>query len=66
MEKRDWHRKILEPEIVAKWKEESKRDLREELFEYSMKELAFIRDLREVDTGIEPSGVEMVWVNFLY
>jgi hypothetical protein len=64
MKKPEWKQKMTDPNITAKWKAESAAaGLREEVFEYGMKELAsWIAKAGDADAGIEPTGVDFVWV----
>lgn len=64
--KPDWRRKILDPQIVAKWKVETNDTLRSEVFDYAMKEMEFLLELCDDKTGIQPSGVDLVWVSFFH
>ena len=59
-EKENWFEKYKNEEIIAKWKEEAKRQsISVAQFNYVMKELAYYDSLRE--NGIEFSTVEGVW-----
>jgi hypothetical protein len=63
MKKPEWSRKMTDPNIITKWKAESAATgLREPIFEYAMKELAWLAKAGDADTGIEPTGVDFVWV----
>ena len=65
MNKPDWKEKINDKEIVAKWKKEaSEQEVREEVFDYAIQELKWLSTLGDVVTGIEPTGVDLVWVVF--
>lgn len=54
---------MKDPEIIAKWKSESEPSgVREEVFNYALQELNWLTTVGDPETGIEPSGVDMVWV----
>jgi hypothetical protein len=65
LEKPDWRKKLDDPAIVTKWKEEAKQQqdrFRDEMFDYALKELKWCSSAYDEKTGIQPSGVDMVWV----
>jgi hypothetical protein len=63
MKKPEWRRKLIDPGIVAKWKAESAAaTLREPIFDYAIKELNWLSQAGDTETGIEPTGVDFVWV----
>jgi hypothetical protein len=63
MTKPQWRQKLNKPEIIAKWKAEAADwDVRSEVFEYSLKELSWLAAAGDPISGIEPSGVDFVWV----
>ncbi|KAI9140256.1 hypothetical protein BKA69DRAFT_1081054 [Paraphysoderma sedebokerense] len=59
--KPNWHIKMKDPEIAAKWKEEALATgkICEKAFEYVMKELEFYESLK--DGKIEISNVDGIW-----
>jgi hypothetical protein len=62
--KPEWKSKIKDAEIIAKWKAESNElGVREEVFEYAIKELEWLTKVGDPTAGIEPTGVEFVWVS---
>ena len=64
MKKPDWRRKITEKEIIAKWRGETGDDLRDEVFKYAIDELGFLAEYGNPEVGVEPTGVDLVWVSF--
>jgi hypothetical protein len=63
MNKPEWRRKLKDPSITARWKKEAEEcEVREPVFEYAMKELEWHAEDGDPATGIEPTGVDMVWV----
>jgi hypothetical protein len=67
MKKPEWKRKLADHDIIAKWKKESAgMELREPVFEYAIKELTWLSNAGDAETGIEPTGVDFVWVRQPY
>ncbi len=53
-------------EIWKKWTSETREQeprFRDEMFDYAKKELKWLAQSRDVETGIEPTGVDLVWVS---
>lgn len=67
MNKPDWKGKINDPSILVKWKEESSQfEIRPPVFDYAISELRWLACLGDSEKGIEPSGVDLVWVRPIY
>jgi hypothetical protein len=65
MEKPQWRSKMKDEVIWAKWREEAKtqdKRFRDEMFAYAQAELEWFAAQHDEKTGIEPSGVDLVWV----
>jgi hypothetical protein len=62
--KPQWSQKINNECVVAKWQEESmdQLDVRKEVFEYAVKEMQLLAGQVDSETGVQPSGVDLVWV----
>ncbi len=53
-------------EIWKKWVDETRVQdprFRDEMFDYARKELKWLAQSRDAETGIEPTGVDLVWVS---
>jgi hypothetical protein len=60
--KPEWHVKMNDPGIVAKWtREATDQGMTEAQVSYVLAELAYYAGLRDERTGIEVSGVDGVW-----
>jgi hypothetical protein len=60
--KPDWHRKMHDADIVAKWtREAAEQGMTEAQIRYVLAELAHYASLRDERTGIEASAVDGVW-----
>lgn len=69
-EKPQWHEKILDANIVAKWRKEAEEQSRRmpeserlssEMIDYVLSELTGYATLRDAETGIEMACYERVW-----
>lgn len=60
--KPEWHVKMNDPDIVARWtREAADQGMTEAQIRYVLAELAYYAGLRDERTGIEVSGVDGVW-----
>ena len=66
LNKPDWRMKLTDSKIVSKWKVEAESyEIRTEVFDYAIKELGWLANACDKSTGIEPTGVDFVWVSSL-
>jgi hypothetical protein len=64
LDKPNWYNKIVDETIVTKWQAEAKeQNIRDEVVEYAIDELIHYAANRDAASGIEPAGVDMVWVS---
>ena len=64
LDKPEWRRKLSVPEIVSKWRAEAETyELRPEVFDYAIQELGWLANAGDDTVGIEPTGVDFVWVS---
>ena len=60
--KPEWHVKMNDPDIVARWtREATEQGMTEAQIRYVLAELAYYAGLRDERTGVEVSGVDGVW-----
>ena len=60
--KPEWHVKVNDPDIVAKWtREAADQGMTQAQIRYVLAELAYYAGLRDERTGIEVSGVDGAW-----
>jgi hypothetical protein len=66
MEKPEWRRKMNEEEIIEKWKvEATEYEIRPQVFNYALKELEYLAEVGDPELGVEPTGVDLVWVSVI-
>ena len=64
--KPEWKQKMKDSQILAKWKAEVEvYEIREAVLDYAAKELTWLAEAGDPITGIEPTGVDLVWVSAL-
>ncbi|KAI0788898.1 hypothetical protein C8Q75DRAFT_719049 [Abortiporus biennis] len=60
--KSDWHVKLFDGNIRQKWIQEAiDHKIRKEVAEWALKELEWCAQVRDNETGIEPTGIDHVW-----
>jgi len=64
LNKSEWRKKLTDPEIVSRWEAEAESyHVRAEVFDYAIEELNWLANAYDDSTGIEPTGVDFVWVS---